>query len=411
MLRTRTRQLQRKISLHKSKIEFIYKQKSRRHKLKQGALRVFRLTFKPLSYKPRDVLDTSLGSLHNLLSGPLHDRFKGDPGVPAPETHQHELHNCLHQDTTLHLESVTDGVLQLGHLDPSRVKKMKHGILLLHRDPRTKGTEAEGHQGSLNLAQEVPDSLRVSYLRCLEILQPLLSGSQLLHLPLRLPPLLVRQLYRSGIQVAFPDIGSELMSRDYDMGVLQSLTLCLKSMLIGLKALKLPAKIEVVQLLTLQQSLLQLFHRFLPLTNGAHTHGEVLLLLNHDVGPGLGGSIQLLGVGRYLLRVNITSVDASELHIQQLLPLVKILLPHHHSCPLRGHLLLKQGSPKQKTLALIVDTPLLVMEHPLRLVVPTTSLRELFPSPMREGWPKMILGSPTMLSSAFAKPEAATFWD
>jgi hypothetical protein len=77
--------------------------------------------------------------------------------------------------------------------------------------------------------------------------------------------------------------------------------LYLKSMLTGLKALKLPAKIEAVQLLLLQQSLLQLFRCSLLLTDGVHTHDEVLLLLDHSVGPGLDGSIQLLRVGKHLL--------------------------------------------------------------------------------------------------------------
>jgi hypothetical protein len=83
-----------------------------------------------------------------------------------------------------------------------------------------KGAEAEGHKGSLGLAQEVQDSMCPAGPRCLEILQPLLSGSQFLHLPLRLSPLPVRQLYCSGVQVDFPDIDSKLTSRDCETGVL-----------------------------------------------------------------------------------------------------------------------------------------------------------------------------------------------
>jgi hypothetical protein len=90
-------------SFHMSKTEFIYKQKSQRHEQKRGALRVFRLTSEPLRYKPSGVPDTGLGSLLNLFSGPLHNWLQRNFGVPASETHQHMLYNCLHQDTTFHL--------------------------------------------------------------------------------------------------------------------------------------------------------------------------------------------------------------------------------------------------------------------------------------------------------------------
>jgi hypothetical protein len=63
-----------------SKLKFIDRQKSWCYEQKQGALRIFRLMLEQLSYKPHDVLGTGLGSLLNLLNGPLHDWFKEDLG-------------------------------------------------------------------------------------------------------------------------------------------------------------------------------------------------------------------------------------------------------------------------------------------------------------------------------------------
>jgi hypothetical protein len=47
------------------------------------------------------------------------------------------------------------------------------------------GTENKGHQCSLSLAQEVLDFLCLTCQGCLELLQPAVSGSQLLQLPSR----------------------------------------------------------------------------------------------------------------------------------------------------------------------------------------------------------------------------------
>jgi hypothetical protein len=66
-----------------------------------------------------------------------------------------------------------------------RVKKWERGADLLHRIPDAEGTEVEGHQCNLNLAQEVPNFLYLTCPGCLELLLPAMSGSQLLKLPFR----------------------------------------------------------------------------------------------------------------------------------------------------------------------------------------------------------------------------------
>jgi hypothetical protein len=69
------------------------------------------------------------------------------------------LYHLLRQGATLFLQLATDDFLQLQHLGSCGVKKREHGADLFHRIPSAKGTEAEGHQCSLGLAQEVPDFL------------------------------------------------------------------------------------------------------------------------------------------------------------------------------------------------------------------------------------------------------------
>jgi hypothetical protein len=50
--------------------------------------------------------------------------------------------------------------------------------------PSPDGAEIKGRQGSIRLAQEIPDPLGFTDVGHLEVRQPLLGNSQFLHLPL-----------------------------------------------------------------------------------------------------------------------------------------------------------------------------------------------------------------------------------
>jgi hypothetical protein len=91
------------------------------------------------------------------------------------------------------------------------------------RGPRAERTEAEKHRGGLRLAQEVPDSPRLTSPGRLELLQPLLSSSQVLHLLFSNLLLLLCQLHRLGVQATFPHVGGELMGQKSDVGIFQVL--------------------------------------------------------------------------------------------------------------------------------------------------------------------------------------------
>jgi hypothetical protein len=69
----------------------------------------------------------------------------------------------------------------------------------LHRDPRLEGAKAKGHKCGPGLAQKVPDFLRLAHTDSLEVLQPFLSYSQLLHLLLVQPPLPIYHLHSPSI--------------------------------------------------------------------------------------------------------------------------------------------------------------------------------------------------------------------
>jgi hypothetical protein len=118
------------------------------------------------------------------------------------------------------LQSATDDLLQLGHLGTNRVKERKHDADLLCRKHRVDRAEAEGYQGGLGLAQEVPDSSCLTNPGCLELLQPLLSNGQLLHLPLDQPLLPFCQLRHPIVQVSLLDVRSKLMSSHLEAGIL-----------------------------------------------------------------------------------------------------------------------------------------------------------------------------------------------
>jgi hypothetical protein len=76
--------------------------------------------------------------------------------------------------------------------------------------------------------------------------------------------------------------------------------------LVGTQSLELAAERDLVQLLPLQQLPLQLFHLTRPLVDLACARGKVLLLLDDDVGPGLGRSVQLLCIGECVPGVGVT---------------------------------------------------------------------------------------------------------
>jgi hypothetical protein len=70
------------------------------------------------------------------------------------------------------------------YLGSSRVNQREHDANLLCQFPGVERTEAEGHQRSLCLAQEVSDLLRLTNLGYVELLQPFVSGGQILWLPI-----------------------------------------------------------------------------------------------------------------------------------------------------------------------------------------------------------------------------------
>jgi hypothetical protein len=173
--------------------------------------------FKPLSYKLCGVFDAGPGSLLCLCDEPLHHWLKGDLVVLALEACQHILCHCLREGTTLCLQVATDDLLHLQHLGSCGVNKWECDPDLLHRIPGAEASEVERHQCSLNLAWEVLDFLCLTCPGCQELLQPTVSGSQLLKLPFHqqlLPfcqPLLpIYQLFLPGAQAHVPDVGDEL---------------------------------------------------------------------------------------------------------------------------------------------------------------------------------------------------------
>jgi hypothetical protein len=125
-----------------------------------------------------------------------------------------------------------DDFLQLQYLGSCRAKKWECGTDLFHRIPCEEVTEAAGHQCSLSLAQEVLDFLCLASPGYLELLQPAVSGSHLLKLPIHqllLPfcqPLLhVHQLFLPRVQAYVPDLGGELTGQHPSVGLFQVLPL------------------------------------------------------------------------------------------------------------------------------------------------------------------------------------------
>jgi hypothetical protein len=81
----------------------------------------------------------------------------------------------------------------------------------LRRDRGPEGAEAKWHKCGLSLSHKVPDFLRLAHTDNLEVLQPFLSYSQLLHLLLDQTPLPICHLYSPGIQGVLLDVSGKLM--------------------------------------------------------------------------------------------------------------------------------------------------------------------------------------------------------
>jgi hypothetical protein len=133
-----------------------------------------------------------------------------------------------------------------------------HDAAFWGRVPGPDRAEAEGGQDGIRLAQEAPDKLCITSMRRLEILQPLSSDGQLLHLPLHQPPLPCRQSSLLVPQTGLLGVSVELTGQDLDTGVLQTFTLPVKlglatveAGLVGTQSLKLTAERDIIQLLPL----------------------------------------------------------------------------------------------------------------------------------------------------------------
>jgi hypothetical protein len=181
---------------------------------------VFRLTFEPLCYRAGSFLNTVPDSLHRPFDRPLHHRLQGDAGVTAPEAHQHVVSHCLCYNTAFLLQEAVDNLLQLRYFPPCRVQKGKYDAGFRCRVPSPDRVEAKGHQSSVCLAQEAPDTLSVTSSGDPKVFQALLGDDHLLHLPLHQLPLPGRQLSLLVPQLGIPGIRVELTGQDLGTGVL-----------------------------------------------------------------------------------------------------------------------------------------------------------------------------------------------
>jgi hypothetical protein len=130
----------------------------------------------------------------------------------AAEAHQHVLSHRLGQSAAFLLDTAADSILQLGYLCPGIFEERDHDATFWGRVPGPDRAEAEGGQDGIRLAQEASDTLCITSMRRLEILQPLPSDGQLLHLPLRQLPL---SCHQSGLlvpQTSLPGVSVELAS-------------------------------------------------------------------------------------------------------------------------------------------------------------------------------------------------------
>jgi hypothetical protein len=229
---------------HKTML-FIYKKKC---PARQGGLRVFRLTLEPLGYGARSIFNANPGGFRRFFNGPLHHEIQGDAGVTALEANQHVLDHWLCQSMALHLQMAADSLLQSGYLCPGRVKQWEHGASFWCHVPGTDKPEAEGQQGGILLAQEATDTLCLTSVRSLEILQPLPGDSQLLHLLLHELSLPRHQASLLVPQIGLPTISIELIG--FPLYVKVGLTM-VEGGLTGAQDLMLAMECDVVQLLPL----------------------------------------------------------------------------------------------------------------------------------------------------------------
>jgi hypothetical protein len=204
-------------------------------------------------------------------------------------------------------------------------------------------------------------------MRRLEILQPLPGDGQLLHLPLRQLPLPCRQSSLLVPQTSLPGVSIKLASQDLDTGVLQTFMLPVKlglapveAGLTGTQSLELAVERDLIQLLTLQQPPLQLFHLARPLVDLACAHGKILLLLDDDGGAGLGRSVQLLRIGECAPGVGVAQFNGLCLQVEATLTPPRLR-------PLGSRGLLEHGGPQLEALALVDEIPVFPVQHTLHL--------------------------------------------
>jgi hypothetical protein len=333
----------------------------------QGGLGVFRLALEAVGDSARNVFNADRGGSRGFFGGPSHHGLQGDGWIVAAEAHQHVLGHRLGQSATFLLDEAADSILQMGYLCRGRIKEGDRDAIFGGRAAGLDGAEAEGSQDGIRLAQEAPDTLCITSMSRLEILQPLPGDGQLLHLPL-LQLLLPRR--QSGLlvpQTSLPGISIELASQDLDAGVLESFTLPIKlgltsleTGLTGTQSLELAVERDPIQLLPLQQPPLQLFHLSHPLVDLARARSEILLLLDDDDGAGLGRGVQLLHIGECAPGVGVEQFDGLCLQVEATLTPPRL-------CPLGSRGLLEHGGPQLEALALVGEIPVFPAQHTLHL--------------------------------------------
>jgi hypothetical protein len=94
---------------------------------------------------------------------------------------------------------------------------------------------------------------------------------------------------------------------------------------------------------------------------------EVLLRLDVGLTTGLSCSVQLFGTRHQPLGIGIEQVNGCSLLIEQALHLIQLRSLHHCLLPLRGGMLLEQGTPLREMSSLFLNDPL-SLEHILCLV-------------------------------------------
>jgi hypothetical protein len=128
----------------------------------------------------------------------------------------------------------------------------------------------------------------------------------------------------------------------------------------GTQSLKLAAERDIIQLLLLQQLPLQLFHLTRPLVDLACARSKFLLLLDDDIGPGLGRSVQLLRISECTPGVDVTQFDSLRLQVE-----TTLMSPCLH--PLGNRCLLEHGGPQLEAPKLVSEISVFPAQHTLHL--------------------------------------------